>query len=205
MGIVKDIVFREGESPNTNHLPEYVLVDFPHYTGPIFLRDKPTYVPITPIKIHCQKRQMCCSKEFIPLQSCYAKTVHTFQGSNVGPTRPGEPDNPIQRIICDPGVARFEGNNPGLLYTIVTRATTMGNGNKMKSALYFDGENMKPDRVIGLFRTRKGGEYKKVQYRRKAVEYLKRHVHNSGMSPTQKEDLLSWIAQTITSQRYGIP
>ena len=35
-------------------------------------------------------------------------------------------DNPVQRTICDPGTKKFEGQNIGLFYTILSRATSLG-------------------------------------------------------------------------------
>ena len=37
-GTVKEIVYKPGESPSTNDMPQYVLVDFPQYKGPFFFR-----------------------------------------------------------------------------------------------------------------------------------------------------------------------
>ena len=40
-GIVKEIIFREGTSPNDNHMPSYIVVEFPNYTGPPWDLDNP--------------------------------------------------------------------------------------------------------------------------------------------------------------------
>ncbi len=37
IGTVVEIVYNQGESPNTGHFPQYVLVDFPTYSGPTFI------------------------------------------------------------------------------------------------------------------------------------------------------------------------
>ena len=101
----------------------------------------------------------CCKKTFIPLQLSYAKTIHTFQGSNAGITEEGQPQNPIKRIICDPGKKEFELRNPGLFYTTFSRATTIGDSNDfLSSAIYFDGPNMCPDRIMNMTKTEKGFE-----------------------------------------------
>lgn len=42
VGTVKEIVFKKGESPNKGNLPDYVVVDFPQYTGPTWDCDNPT-------------------------------------------------------------------------------------------------------------------------------------------------------------------
>jgi hypothetical protein len=62
----------------------------------------------------------CCTRTNIPLTLAYAKTIHTFQGQTVGPAAPGRPENPIKRILVDPGDQTFEGNNIGLFYTAVS-------------------------------------------------------------------------------------
>ena len=104
-------------------------MDFPQYQGPCFLKNHPTYVPISPMTHHCLKH--CCSKTFIPLQLSYARTIHTFQGTSVGETPQGHTQNPIKRIICDPGPHNFEMKNPGLFYTLLSRATTLGEAKKI--------------------------------------------------------------------------
>ena len=54
IGTVIDIVFYHGQNPNLGHQPKYVLCDFPQYTGPPFLQQHPTYVPISPIEVPCK-------------------------------------------------------------------------------------------------------------------------------------------------------
>ena len=41
LGYVKEIVFREGESPNNGNLPSYVVVNFPSYNGPAWVSESP--------------------------------------------------------------------------------------------------------------------------------------------------------------------
>ena len=41
-GTVDEIVFAEGGNPNHGALPQYVVVDFPQYSGPIWDEDNPT-------------------------------------------------------------------------------------------------------------------------------------------------------------------
>ena len=159
LGVVKDIVFANGCNPNHGDMPEYVLVDFPHYIGPAFIKQHPTFVPIAPTSMTCKHR--CCKHTYLPLEICWAKTIHTFQGFNAGPSAPNQPPNMIRRIIVDPGTKQFEGNNPGLFYTIMTRATTLGT-NKMDSAIYFTGWNMTKERIKNITRGQHGKVYKKV-------------------------------------------
>lgn len=41
-GIIQEIVFAKGQSPNKKHLPEYIVVDFPQYCGPAWDSEHPT-------------------------------------------------------------------------------------------------------------------------------------------------------------------
>ena len=57
IGTVHEIVYREGESPNTNNLPLYVAVDFPGYLGRlheygchIWDKTNPTIIPVPTVK-----------------------------------------------------------------------------------------------------------------------------------------------------------
>jgi len=42
MGIVEEIIFAEGKNPNSGDLPRYVVVDFKHYCGPVWDKNRPT-------------------------------------------------------------------------------------------------------------------------------------------------------------------
>lgn len=93
-------------------------------------------VPIPIITNRCSRN--CCTRTFVPLELAYARSIHKFQGMTVGPTKPGQPPNMYSTIICDPDDRRFEGMWPGLLYTMVSRATTLGDDSGVGSAIYFD-------------------------------------------------------------------
>jgi hypothetical protein len=92
---VIEIVFKENESPLDGTHPQYIVVDFPQYRDPVWITEKPTWVPIPPIEIACQKH--CCNLRYVPLSLSYAKTGHTFQGQSVGP------NYAIHCIIVHPG------------------------------------------------------------------------------------------------------
>ena len=93
-------------------------------------------MPIPIITNRCSKN--CCTRTYVPLELAYARSIHKFQGMTVGPSKPGQPPNMYRTIICDPDEKRFEGMWPGLLYTMVSRATTLGESDGKGSALYFD-------------------------------------------------------------------
>ena len=109
-----DIVYHPSQSPPED-LPLYVLLDIPQYCGPPFIEAAPTVVPIAPINVPC-KNNFCCSRTYIPLRLAFAQTIHTFQGQNAGPVETGQTPNAVQKLVCDPGTRRFEGNCVGLFY-----------------------------------------------------------------------------------------
>lgn len=202
MGTVKDIVYKENESPNTNHLPMYVLVHFPSYSGIQFLPNEQNIIPIVPITVPCNR--FCCRRTFLPITLCFAKTIHTFEGQNAGPVAEGQQRNPVQRIVVDPGDRKFEGINPGLMYTILSRATTMGDPNNvLSSAIFFDGTNINPERFQNIaFSLKKGRKYEKVVLRDKWVRYLKQHRVQSNLSDTQIQSIFNWADEFHPSRQH---
>jgi hypothetical protein len=101
LGTVRDIVYDSGKTPQANDFPAYVLVEFYQYCGEVMIPNMPRLVPVTVQEMRCNKN--CCVRHYMPLALAYGKTAHTFQGQNVGPVQPGRPENPIKRIIVDPG------------------------------------------------------------------------------------------------------
>jgi ATP-dependent exoDNAse (exonuclease V) alpha subunit len=101
IGIVVDIVFAKGTSPNLLDQPDYILADFPLFNGPAILEDHPTIVALAPTNYGCQYR--CCKQRQILLELAFGKTIHKVQGSSVGTSKPGQPVNQIKYIIADIG------------------------------------------------------------------------------------------------------
>ena len=129
IGTVRDIVFDENQNPNHDEHPLYVVVEFAQLQGPIWFEDNPKFVPVPMIENTCKYGCGCCRRLFMPLVLAFAKTCHTFQGQNVGPVQPGQPPNSFEKIIADPETRSFEGTNPGLFYSILSRGTTLGDEN----------------------------------------------------------------------------
>ena len=197
-GKVLDIVYHH-ECPPPDHLPLYVLVDFPQYCGPPFIPSAHTVVPIALIKVPC-KHVFCCCRTYIPLRLAFAQTIHTFQGQNAGPVEPGQPPNAVQKLICDPGTRRFEGNCIGLFYTLLSRITTFGNPlDKFSSAIYFTGTNMNTGRVLNITQNEKGSMYAMAEKREKYVSYLQKHEHNSKMSMNEQNKFFDWVKNQMIS------
>jgi hypothetical protein len=184
-------------NPPPDDLPLYVLLDIPQYCGPPFIEGQPTVVPIAPIKVQC-KNQGCCCRTYIPLRLAFAQTIHTFQGQNAGPVEPGQTPNAVQKLVCDPGTRRFEGNCVGLFYTLLSRVTTFGNPlDKFSSAIYFTGTNMNMGRVLNITLNGEGHMYAMAEKRKKYVDYLHEHKHDSQMSKGDQINILEWVKTRI--------
>jgi hypothetical protein len=199
LGIVHDIVFKPGESPNLGDMPAYVLVEFHQYCGPAMIPSMPKVIPIVPRKQMC--RNQCCTRTYIPLSLAFGKTGHTFQGQTVGPVPDGKPENAIKKIIVDPGSRQFEGINCGLFYTLMGRPTTLGvREDKLSSAIYFDGDHFSRDRITNLTTGANGKPYRKALLRRAWVKYLKSNeVDSSRWTKEKQKEIFEWANETDIS------
>ena len=196
IGTVEEIVYQDGDNPNDKDLPLYVAVKFENYEGPIWDPQNPKTVPIPVIDIPCGKERQCCKLRTIPLVPAYATTIHKFQGQSAGPTRKGQRPNEVQRIVCCPGSRKFEALNPGTLYTLLTRATTLGAYDGTNSALYFIGDNINADRFTNIHLTREGKVFEKVKRRDKWIAHLKRSIQASTVMANEVSTLIKW-AQSV--------
>ena len=129
----------------------------------------------------------------------YGKTAHTFQGQTVGPVPPGRPENAIKKIIVDPGTRGFEGENVGLFYQLLSRATTIGHPeDKLSSAIYFDGNNFNQHRFENLTMKNEKEMYKMASLRKQWVDYLRRNIQPRGTwSKEEMNDLFHWANSTV--------
>jgi len=115
----------------------------------------------------------------VPLTMAFARSIHKFQGLSAGPTDAGQLPNMYKYLVVDPDEKKFEGTWPGLLYTIVSRATTLGDENGFGSALYFDASDM-DSLPINRYRfknllyqeQKKVLQYKRIVKRQKWVDRL---------------------------------
>ena len=139
-GTVEEIVFAKNTSPNDGDLPLYVIVNFPLYKGPAWDKNNPKSIPIPPCETRC--KHGCCTRTNIPLDLSFARTIHTFQGLQAGPTKEGKrKEHMYEHIICDPHDKSVETTQTGMFYTAVSRGTTLGDNNGLNSAIYFTGGN----------------------------------------------------------------
>jgi ATP-dependent DNA helicase PIF1 len=100
-GIIKAICYQGVSCPP--QLPEAVMVEFPHYTGPTIAG----CVPIVPRQFTWQEKagNVCCRRQF-PLQLAWAITVHKSQGLT------------LDKIVVDLGNNEFQA---GLSYVALSR------------------------------------------------------------------------------------
>ena len=192
IGTVEEIVFADGDNPNDNDQPLYVAVKFEGYTGPAWDDQNPKTVPIHMITIQCDKHCKCCTLTFCPLTPAYATTVHKFQGQGAGPTKEGQRRNEVQTMVCCPGSRGFEASNPGLVYTIISRATTLGDSDNNGSALYFIGEHISRGRFVNLHKAYDGKIYDKVRRQNKWITYLEARIETTKMTPKEEADIVEW-------------
>jgi hypothetical protein len=88
----------------------------------------------------------------------------------------------------------------GLLYTTVSRPTTIGTADeKLSSAIYFDGPDFSRQRITNLTKDKSGKMYVKARLRQKWVDYLNKNSKLwKDCSLEEMGDLFAWISK----QRY---
>ena len=132
------------------------------------------------MEVACERCHQC-RRKYVPLILSYARTIHKFQGLTAGPVDEGKIKNMYSTIICDPGDRSAEGRAPGLFYTAVSRATTLGNPDGTESAIYFTGDDFKEERIRNVS-TKKDSvyDYEKVRKRNIWTRRLKQNTksHN---------------------------
>ncbi len=80
------------------------------------------HIPITMITKTCNRKQSCCTVTYCPLVTAWATTIHKFQCFEAG----FDPNDQFKHLIVDPGNLTTEQQNPGILYTAMSHAKTMG-------------------------------------------------------------------------------
>jgi hypothetical protein len=195
-GTVQEIVFlKPGSNPNGGDIPDYVVVDFPSYTGPPWDINNPTHVPIPKAKHFCNTK--CCNREFIPLVLAWAITTHRFQGQSAGPVDSGKIPNSYESIVFDPHDSSAEQKHLGLFYTGLSRATTLGDEQGLNSAIYFTGNDATESRMSNIGRKKNSRDYYDSYVKRsKWVQHLAGNVYVGSMTGDKKEELCKWIDST---------
>lgn len=203
IGTVEEIVYKPNETPNTGNLPLYVAVNFPGYLGHktefgkyVWDTKLPTVIPVPMIKTIDEKTRK--SITYCPLVLSFARTIHTYQGQSAGPTKDNS-TNAIMRLICDVGTARFESQNIGLLYTALSRATTIGSIEKQRtdSAIFFT-HSLDKSRLDRLSTKSDNDEYEMIKRRNKWINLLtnNRNSIRNEVTNEQINSTLEWATVT---------
>lgn len=133
----------------------------------------------------------------------YARTIHKFQGLTAGPVDEGKIQNMYDVLVCDPDDKQYEGNALGLLYTAISRATTLGNADGLNSAIYFTGSAFKASRIRNLTHKDDGKEFELSKKRRYWVRHIKQQTTATSIKYagvlSQRDSLLTWASNTKSS------
>lgn len=137
-------------------------------------------------------------RTLLPLELSFARTIHKFQGLQAGPVDKGKPPNAFETIVCDPDGKKAEGKATGLLYTAVSRATSLGDDNGLNSGIYFIGNDITPERVQRVsYKTNSSMLLANVERRSSWVNHLEANVllqNDDDLFPMQK--LFHWANST---------
>ena len=149
--------------------------------------------------VHKQCKFKCCQRSFLPLELAFARTLHRFQGLSAGPVDEGKIPNMFGMIICDPDVRAVEGRATGFFYTMLSRATTLGDENGLNSAIYFTGPHLTKERIQNLtLKTNSNQTLQNVQRRAKWVYHLKQNTRDTThVDEDRMRTVFEWAKQPI--------
>jgi ATP-dependent exoDNAse (exonuclease V) alpha subunit len=110
---------------------------------------------------------------YVQLKLAFARTLHKTQGKEAGENKE------IIAIVFSPGSSSFESINPGTLYTGISRASSIGNGDIEKSSIYFSGKDCTTSRFTDVKnkRTSERIKYNRVSKRENWINHLKKILH----------------------------
>jgi len=100
-------------------------------------------------------------------------------------------------IVCDPDDGEYKSSALGLFYTAISRATTLGDKDGLKGAIYFTGEHATETRIRRIGK-RKGltQEYTRVGERRRWVDYLQKRTLKTKLSKRKQKRIIKWGTST---------
>lgn len=158
------------------------------------------HVPIPTVTFKCKFG--CCSRTYIPLDLAFSRTIHRFQGLSAGPVDDGKIPNMYTSIVCDPDDKSSETLCTGLLYTALSRATTLGDDDGLNSAIYFTGSDITRERIQRVTKKKNKDEEILPVTRRKAwMEVLyKNTVQQTSNKSKKAQSILKWTTKTFNSQ-----
>ena len=100
----------------------------------------------------------------------------------------------------------MEGLNPGLFYTALSRATTIGNEDGIGSAIYFFGPNLTEGHIFDIGLKTTGEEYKLVKRRFNWTQRLKKNTLRTDVTKKEKQRIKKFSKTTKINEDelYGI-
>ena len=125
-GTVYELLYQEGHAPPNP--PVAVLVQFDNYSGPPFFNN---CIPIVPITCEWVSGRQHLSRQQLPLQPCYAITIHKSQGQT------------LSKAVIDLGRAELAA---GCTFVAISRLK------KLQDGLF---EPMTYDRLLAIGRTKR--------------------------------------------------
>ena len=168
-----------------------------HISQVIFCSLCNQHLPIPTSIYVCQRNGGCCTRTNLPLTLAYARTIHKFQGQSAGPVDEGKIPNIYRCIICDPDKNDAEGRALGILYTALSRATTLGDDDGLDSAIYFTGHDFIEKRIRNLGKRKKSmDEFQNITRRKIWVQHLANNTSDGGITTEQLERALDWANTT---------
>jgi len=111
--------------------------------------------------------------------------------------------------VCDPDEKRYEANAIGLLYTALSRATTLGDDDGLHSAIYFTGDNFTGSRIREMTKKKDSDDdYEKIVKRKEWVKHIAKHTARTTTylqrtrASRNIDDILHWGANTRISSDF---
>lgn len=141
---------------------------------------------------------MCCKRSFLPLELAFARTLHRFQGLSAGPVDSGKLPNMFGVIICDPDSKAVEGRATGFFYTMLTRATTLGDPDGRNSAIYFIGPHLTKERIQDItLKTNSNQTLVNVHRRSIWVAKLEQNII-SAVDASHMQSIFEWASGRVS-------
>ncbi len=84
----------------------------------------------------------------------------------------------------------------------ISRGSTIGEkGNRIRSSIFFIGDELTKERIKNLTKIKSGELCPKIKHRTRWINYLKKNKLHADISEHNKNDLIKWAAKTTVSKR----